>query len=232
MGRLSEVTLATVTRDPFCHPWKRADRYLTEAANRGWDIVVGLDRRTCEPCMRQLLLILSKAPRAQVLRFLPVQESCDEMLEEVVHTTRSKRVLLVSDDEEPSPALWALAQKPPIEANWAIQMVCPLPDLRLYAPGTEIQMRLLNPKTWHWVGGLGGYDDNGGNAASAIHAILWHFACWAPRDYREAKMISYQKLGATPEYGRRHFWEEHQDETVPMTPALRAQFPELLEAMK
>lgn len=210
-------SLTMITRDPFCKPWKRSARVLGEAIRRGWEVVVAMDSRSCEGCRT--------AMPGVSYTWTPTRDSCDEQYDAIVRRTHGSLVLMVADDEEPSPSLWDFAEHPPALANYAVKLVTPTPDGRVYTLGTEIQARLVNPKTWRWVGGIAGTDEIRGAAYFAGDLILWHFATCAPRDVREAKLANYKTLGADDHYGERHIYERRPDAIIPMSKALRAQFP-------
>lgn len=210
-----------ITRDPFCHPWKRARRVIDEALRRRFPIVLAVDERSCYGC--KFAAEIQEAER--VLWFTPTRDSCDEMLNTVVQATSTDYCLMVADDEEPSPALWDFAAKPLIPASYAVKVLTPTPDGRLYTLGTEIQIRLVERKQWRWIGGIDGHDDPSARAAIAHHLILWHYATFAPREFREAKLLRYIEYGATPEYGERHFWEDRYDAIVEIPEDLKRQLP-------
>jgi hypothetical protein len=224
------TALVQITRDPFCHDWKRTSRVLTEARRRNFSVILAVDQRSCLECHK-------RAMEYDPIWFIPPYNSCGPVIEEIVHKASDPMVLLVSDDEEPSPKLWAFAQRPPIRMNWTVRMLTPIPDGRLYPPGEEIQIRLIHTPTWHWVGGISGYDDHGGNVG-ASQLVLWHFATFAPREFRESKLQNYQdgakqdfttptELSQTDwaTYGERHGWEDRPDMIVPMPDDLKAQYP-------
>lgn len=224
------TSLVQITRDPFCRPWKRSRRVLEEARRRKLSITLAVDERSCADCRMQ-------AEAFHPVWFTPPYDSCGPVIEEMVHRAREPMVLAVSDDEEPSQRLWAFAQRPPMRMNWTVRLITPTPDGRLYMRGTEIQIRLMYLPEWHWIGGISGYDEHGKNVG-ASQLVMWHFATFAPREVREAKLRAYQE-GAkqdstTPEsqghaewkdYGERHFWEDRPDMIVPMPADLKVQYP-------
>lgn len=204
-----------ITRDPFCKSWKRTERVINEAARRGFELVVALDERSCDDCK-------ARDPLDQFIRFTPERDSCDPMLNAVVQAAKADMVLLVSDDEEPSPALWDFAQRPPFKGSYVVRLVTPV-GAQVYEPGFEMQMRLLHRPGWKWVGGIDGHDD--AKRPASVPFILWHYATAAPRAVREAKLANYMTLGADLNFGKRHLWEGHPEGLRPMTEYERKQFP-------
>jgi len=221
-----------VTRDPFCHPWKRAERVMDEAIRRNFEVVIGLDERSCQDCLQEMF-----GQPVSIYPFTPPYDSCGPVLDEMVHKANDPTVLLVSDDEEPSPGLWDFATKPTIpDLSWTVRMLTPVPDGRLYELGTEIQIRVIAKDYWRWIGGISGYDEHAGRVG-ASQKILWHYALHASRDLREKKIPAY-RLGSlqdplTPEqwdkdwhtFTARHYWEDNPDAIVPMPADLAAQLP-------
>jgi hypothetical protein len=210
--------MTIITRDPLCLPWKRTARTIMEATRRRWEVVVALDQRSCDPCKRGI-----SADR--ILRFTPTRDSCDEMYDAIVRATTRPMVLMVADDEEPSPSLWDFAEYAPTGYCYAITLLTPTPDGRVYLPGTEVQCRLVDPTIWKWVGGIDGHDDVQDKGVVAEEFIMWHFATLAPREVRERKLATYKTLGADDRFGDRHIWERHPDATRPMSADLLAEYP-------
>ena len=212
------TTLTMITRDPFCHPWKRARAVLDEVARRGWPTSLAVDERSCLSCKRMM------TQYGDPLFFTPAYDSCDGMMNEVVERATTRHCLMISDDEEPSAGVWKLAARPG-PFSYAFRLLCPLPNGRLYTPGTEIQMRLVERDGWRLVGGIDGWDDTKRPASSS--EIIWHFACFAPRAFRDAKFEGYARATGRPanEWEIRHNWEDHLELSERMTPELVAQMP-------
>lgn len=212
-------SLTMITRDPFCKPWKRTERVIAEAKRREWETIIALDIRSCDDCCYKLGTLTP----SKIVVWKPTRDSCDEMIDSIVRQATGEMVLMLADDEEPSRSLWDF--QPPALANYAVKLVTPTPDGRVYALGTELQCRLVDPRTWKWVGGVAGFDDVGGKGVLADHLVMWHFATFAPREVREAKLANYKTLGADDHFGERHIYERRPDAIIPMTAKLKAEYP-------
>lgn len=205
-------------------PWKRTTRVLEEARRRGWQTVVAVDTKSTDGTKGVV------APLVDILLdYDSITPTPAEAIDSTVHAATTKWVLLVSDDEEPSPDLWKLCERPWTEACYGVQMLTPLPGHRVYEVGTEYQIRLIRRDLWRWVGDFAGDDEVKDNKRIQTNFILWHFATYAPRSFREEKMRRYKTLptvGDWDEYAKRHYWEENPTAARPMTPREISQFPE------
>jgi hypothetical protein len=211
-----------LTRDPFCHPWKRTARVLAEARRRRFSITLAVDERSCADCCE-------RAKEYEPIWFTPPHDYCEPVMDEMVHRSKEPMALLVSDDEEPSARLWLFAQQPPVRMSWTVRLITPTPNGRLYKPGMEVQLRLIHTPSWHWVGDIGGHDEHGGRVG-ASQLVLWHFATFAPREFRDRKFDGYRAGNALSEtdweiYARRHNYEDWPDQVVAMPKDLKAQYP-------
>lgn len=135
-------------------------------------------------------------------------------------------VLLISDDEEPSPLLWEFAQKVPFAARFGIPVIPVLGD-RMYEPDVGIQERVFARDGWCWTGGFEGksespYPTVGINPNPGV--IVWHYALEAPREEREGKAARYGLL-APNDHRARLIHEEHPEGLVPIPAHLRAHLP-------
>lgn len=218
------VTVTMITRDPFCQPWKRADRTLAEAKRRGWPLSLALDARSCQSCLFRM-----QGEYGIGVVFNPERDSCDMMLNEVVQAATTRHCLMLADDEEPSPALWDFAAQVRLPISYSLPLYTPLPDGRLYLLGKEIQFRLVERAGWKWQGKIDGWDEVK-HPAYNNNLVLWHYACFAPREYREAKLARYAAQnqyvdGDWAKFGERHFYEDHPEAIVPMPPELVGMLP-------
>lgn len=135
-------------------------------------------------------------------------------------------VLLVSDDEEPSPDLWTLAMNPPSPSRFGVA-VMPIVNSRLYRPDIGWQERLFWKEGWRWTDGFEGKSESPAPIV-ATNAVLWHYHLEAPREEREAKAKRYADidaaLGRMPvDHRTRLIWEERPDGLAPIPKHLRAQ---------
>lgn len=219
---MARLGLTIITRDPFL-PWKRTERVLVEAQRRGFHTTVALDERSSVHDRHRIFELADEH-----YLFTPPDDTCATQLNEVVKRNGSWRVLMVADDEEPSADLWDFAQKTPMPLCYAVLMLTPTPDGRIYNNGKEVQIRIVNPKIWEWRGGFDGSDVINGNINSpsvATSYILWHYATFAPEEHMRAKQEAYAKMGTPEEYFTRHDWRGHPEGIIPMTVQQRRQFP-------
>lgn len=219
---MPRLGMTMITRDPFA-PWKRAERTLLEAQRRGIRTTVALDERSTVHDRQRIAELADES-----YTFLPPDDTCATQINPVVQRNGSWRVLMVADDEEPSPDLWDFFQKAPMPLCYSVLILTPTPDGRIYNNGKEIQIRIVNPRIWQWRGGFDGHDVINGNVNApsvATSYILWHFATFAPKEHMRRKQEAYAKMGTPEEYFTRHNWYDNPQDIIPMTSRQRSQYP-------
>lgn len=210
------TTVFTITVDPF-KKWKKTGRMLAEAKAQGFLTLVCLDDRTSAEDRTK---IASLADR--VIDW--TSEGFCEKAYQYVGEVPTKNVLLISDDELPSPMLWTIAKDPPAEARWGIPVI-PVVGQRYDRSRVGFQERLFATKGWQWVGGYEGHSEGAPMAIFQPNpgAVVWHYLLEAPREEREEKAKRYASL-APGGHRERLIYEEH-DDLVPLSDQLRAFLP-------
>lgn len=210
------TSLFCITLDPFAGEWKKLSSVLPEAKRRGLEVVVAMDDR-CTLDDRLQLDALSD----QLIPFKSPGHC--EVAYRYIHRAKGDFILLVSDDEQPSEALWDLAANPPGPYRYGIPVI-PIVNGQMYKPDLGIQERLFYKDEWRWVGGFEGHsvspypqvtlDRNPG-------AVIWHHHLEAPREVREAKAARYSALDPMTDHRARVIWEEHPEGLVDIPKGLQ-----------
>jgi hypothetical protein len=135
-------------------------------------------------------------------------------------------ILRVDDDEEPSKTLWDDLTSLDHTVAYSVPVVAFM-GRRLYPPSISYEVRLF-PRTKHrFAGGL--------NSEMIVECpiiqkpldIIWHYALYAPREWREAKAERQRSMGlGPPEFTKRYLWEEHADEMVDMPEGMEDELPD------
>ena len=220
------TAILSITRDPF-RSWKTTERLLTEAKERGFPVHVVLDENSVDvPRDRARLIALGAA--VSTFRSRGFCESALESAEIADPWT-----LWVSDDEMPSRGLWRFAASPPAKRVFRIQLVPVLPDGALYRAQMDVQPRLFPTGSLHvredrFEGGL----RLDAPEYFAPQLVLWHYAAWAPRAEREAKVARYvemERARGLPGYAdlthALYLWEDHPELRIRSDPDLAKQLP-------
>jgi hypothetical protein len=212
------TSLFQITRDPFLG-WKHTERVLREARGRGLETVVAMDDRTSKPDHDRL------ASLADLVIPWTSPGHCEPAYE-FVQRCSSEFVLMIADDEEPSPLLWEFSLKVPFTARFGFPVI-PIVGDKMYRPDIGIQERLIPREGWRWTGGFEGksespYPQVGINPNPGV--IVWHYDLEAPREERESKARRYSTF-SPGEHRSRLIYEEHPDGLVPIPSHLRAHLP-------
>lgn len=204
-------------------PWKRTRRVLTEARRRRFEVAVAVDTRSARGHREAIAAVADI-----VLDYHAPDDWCEAALDPLLELCTRSWVLWVSDDEEPGPALWRLAERPALRVAYRVRLVCPIDDERIYRLGTEAQVRLFPRDALRWPGR---WDEPPVISVPLIElptTVLWHYSVAAPREYREEKERRYVRMalarGRTWD-GERFLWEDHPEAIGPLIPELRAQLP-------
>jgi len=188
--------LVTVVRDAM-DVGKRFRHYLPEAKRRGMEIAVAIDSRTTDATREFARRYADHVVEVQFGK----DEVCEKGINPLLEQMASDCALWVSDDEMPSPALWDFAAGG-FDRPLHLTMETPTPDGRIFIPGQECQVRLLQ-KGMKWRGNWRGYLERGGSAAGSVGLILWHWQLFVDPRSLAAKHDRYNALGAGSEFFRR-----------------------------
>lgn len=193
-----------VTRDPLAS-WKPAFRILEEARTRGFEVTVAVDSRSSDKDKFAIGRVADN-----YLDFDNKDCWPEAALNRVLDASNRDWAFLVSDDEEPSEALWTFASKPPPLKNgkddyiWRCRMLAPLPDWSAhYRTLDTYQPRYFPRESIRWPGG---FDEMPSSPLEEIdfNLVLWHYTLWSPRTYREQKVQQHET--AWMEHWAKHPW--------------------------
>jgi hypothetical protein len=213
----------TITVDPF-KSWKRTARMLGEAKAHGYRTLVCLDDRTSEEDRAKI------ATLADQLIDWESDGFCEKAYQFVAEV-QTPNVLLISDDELPSPALWEFAKDPPHEARWGIPVI-PLIRDRYDPKMIGFQERVFATKGWRWIGGYEGHSEGAIQAYLNPNpgVIVWHYLLEAPLAERQEKAGRYAGFtGVAPtmhtDHAQRVLYEERIADLQPLPEQLRRFLP-------
>lgn len=131
---------------------------------------------------------------------------------------------VVSDDEEPSAALWKIARRPTLPVAYRVLMLCPITRTTHYERGIEHQIRLFPRTAYRWEGDVNGDPVISVPRADLPYTVLWHYNNDAPLAEREAKArFTTDVVGDGTTY--RYLHERHPEHVKPLSPELAAQVP-------
>lgn len=218
------TTLVQIVRDPLL-PWKTSLRTFRHARAVGMEVVVALDTRSTTGSL--------EAVREVATRVVPFDnDTCwpEGAWNTVLDAGTRDWAFLVSDDEEPSQALWEFASKVPTLTNgdrpyiWRPRMLAPLPDWSaLYKPLDTYQPRYFPRESMRHSGG---FDQLPVSNLKEINLDwpLWHYTLWSPRDYREQKVREHEAAWHQfwslhpwpPQSGRAYLWEDYPSDIEPI----------------
>lgn len=223
------TALISIVRDALTGPHKTFKTVIPEALGRGFEVVVAVDTRTTDGTADWL-----REQGVTVVAYEAPGDYCEGALKSVLDVTRSVSVLWVSDDEEPTEALWERAKQHGLTRErvaYHVLMHGVVED-RVYIPATEYQARLFPRADAIWAGG---WDGNLSFACPLDYPaspentkILWHHAVNAPKEERDAKTERYTRMGGEDRHRFivRYAWEGQAEQYFrPLTDEERAQLP-------
>ena len=205
-----DAAYVCVTRDGLA-PWKKLAQTLPKARELGFECAVAVDSRTTdltEDFVRRF---------AAVHRFDNDKPYCEDALNPLIDSTDAEWIWVISDDEEPSEALWSF--KPKDRLIYRPHILAPLPGgTHHYAPMETRQPRIFPRDSLRFPRFLGiDVLPQTNLAEHDIPEILWHYTLCAPRDHRERKADEHERawnenyyVHPEPYPGRKSYlWEDH-----------------------
>src|SRR5687767_5566340 len=121
------TSLLCVTLNPHL-PWKPTRRVWTQAKRMGMEVAVSLDERSSPEA-----LSLSRE-LADVL-IVRRHDFAEGGLNDLLAASSRSWAFVVSDDEEPSAALWKIASRPTLPVAYRVLMLCPITRTTHYERG-------------------------------------------------------------------------------------------------